>query len=177
MTARLVRQLRRMRGDWPCYALLALIWTLASVRVLVDPTPRLPILFNVTPSLPYLVAVVDYRARGVARGDFVIFSFGGEAVRHVPGLRGQPFFKRVGGVAGDRVEVRGRRVYVNGADAGQAKRFAAVSRLALEPIAATVIPAGYLYMQGADADSFDSRYRLCGLVAERDVLAVVRPLF
>ncbi|KQW93199.1 hypothetical protein ASC94_11025 [Massilia sp. Root418] len=177
MKACLTRQLRRMRADWPCYALLAAVWLLACVRVLVDPVPRLPILFNVTPSLPYLVAVVDYSALGVAKGDYVIFSFRGEAVRHVPGLRGQPFFKRVAGVAGDRIEVRGRAVLVNGVDAGLAKRYAVVSRLALEPIAATVIPAGYLYMQGVDADSFDSRYRLCGLVAERDVLAVVRPLF
>lgn len=173
----LMRHMRGMRRDWPCYALLAAVWALAWTRVLVDPTPRLPILFNVTPSLPYWVAIVDYGARGVARGDYVIFSFHGDAVRHFPGLRGQPFFKRVAGTAGDQVTVHERRVFVNGADAGMAKRFAAVSRLALEPIAATVIPAGYLYMQGTDADSFDSRYRLCGLVARRDVLAVVRPLF
>ncbi|MES2260628.1 MAG: conjugative transfer signal peptidase TraF [Pseudomonadota bacterium] len=169
--------LRAIRRDWQCYALLTSIWLLAMVRVLIDPTPRLPILFNVTPSLPYLVAVVDYGARGVGRGDYVIFAFRGDAVRHFPGLRGQPFFKRVAGVAGDLVEVRERRVFVNGVEAGFAKRFATVSQLALEPIAVTVIPAGYLYMQGANPDSFDSRYMLCGLVATSDVLAVVRPLF
>ncbi|GAB2855818.1 hypothetical protein GCM10027277_25480 [Pseudoduganella ginsengisoli] len=172
-----MRHLRRMWRDWPCYALLAVVWLLATLRVLVDPTPRLPILFNVTPSLPYWVAIVDYGAHGVARGDYVIFAFRGDAVTHFPGLRGQPFFKRVAGVAGDLVTVREHRVFVNGTDMGMAKRFATVSRLALEPIAATVIPAGYLYMQGLNADSFDSRYRLCGLVAQRDVLAVVRPLF
>lgn len=174
---RLLQLLWAIRADWPCYLMLAAVWLLASIRVLLDPTPRLPLLFNVTPSLPYLVAAVHYGARGVSRGDYVIFSFQGEGVRHFPGLRGQPFFKRVAGVAGDRVHVLGRRVFVNGVHAGLAKPFASVSHLALEPIAATVIPAGYFYMQGTGDDSFDSRYQLCGLVPEHDVLAVVRPLF
>lgn len=169
--------LRELRRHWVLYTVFSLIWTLATVRLLVDPAPRLPLLFNVTPSLPYLVAVVDYRARSPRRGDYVIFAFHGGAVRHFPGLRGQPFFKRIGGAAGDRVDVVGRTVRINGVLVGEAKRFAAATRLALEPIADTVIPPGYLYMQGVDADSFDSRYRLCGLVPERDVLAVVRPLF
>ena len=177
MTRFLTHCLRELRAHWLPYLLLGAIWTLATVRLLVDPTPRVPLLFNFTPSLPYMVAVVDYRAGAPQRGDYVIFAFRGEAVRYFRGLRGQPFFKRVAGVAGDRVEVHDRVVHLNGVAVGTVKRFATVTRLALEPIVATVIPAGYLYMQGFDADSFDSRYRLCGLVAERDVLAVVRPLF
>lgn len=175
--SRLIQLARAMRRDWLCYALLAAIWLLASIRVLGDPTPRLPLLFNVTPSLPYLMAVVRYAEPAVSRGDYVIFSFRGEGVHHFPGLRNQPFFKRVAGVAGDRVHVLGRSVFINGVHVGLAKPFAAVSHVALEPIDATVIPTGFFYMQGTGADSFDSRYRLCGLVPVRDVLAVVRPLF
>lgn len=174
---RLLQLVRAMRRDWLCYALLAAIWLLASIRVLGDPTPRLPLLFNVTPSLPYLMAVVHYTAPAVSRGDYVIFSFRGKGVRYFPGLRNQPFFKRVAGVAGDRIHVLGRSVFINGVHVGLAKPYAAVSHMALEPIDATVIPAGFFYMQGTDADSFDSRYRLCGLVPVHDVLAVVRPLF
>ncbi|WP_395401122.1 hypothetical protein ACHMW6_25800 [Pseudoduganella sp. UC29_106] len=75
------------------------------------------------------------------------------------------------------MRVDGRRVLVNGKEVGQAKRFAAVTMLPLEPIEPLVIPAHYLYMQGTSPDSFDSRYRISGLVHDRDVIAVVRPLF
>ncbi|NVD97705.1 conjugative transfer signal peptidase TraF [Massilia sp. BJB1822] len=166
-----------MRRCWYLYLPLGAIWTLAAVRVLVDPVPRVPLLFNVTPSLPYTVAVVQYGVRQVGRGDYVIYACRGQAAMLFPGLAGQPFFKRVGGVAGDRVQVVGRRVFVNGADAGQAKRYAAASKLLLEPIADAVIPPQYFYMQGSSPDSFDSRYRITGLVRADDIIAVVRPLF
>ena len=44
----------------PCWVVLLLagIWGLAYVRLFIDPTPRVPLLFNVTPSLPYTVALV-----------------------------------------------------------------------------------------------------------------------
>ena len=75
------------------------------------------------------------------------------------------------------MRVEGRSVLVNGQNMGVAKRFAAATRLPLEPIAPTVIPPHYLYMQGTSPDSFDSRYRLSGLVHVADVIAVVRPVF
>ncbi|WP_256081030.1 conjugative transfer signal peptidase TraF [Massilia sp. YIM B04103] len=166
-----------MRRRWYLYLPLGAIWTLAAVRVLVDPVPRVPLLFNVTPSLPYTVAVVQYGSRQIGRGDYVIYACQGQAAMLFPGLAGQPFFKRVSGVAGDRVQVVDRRVFVNGADAGQAKRYAAASKLPLEPIADAVIPPQYFYMQGSSPDSFDSRYRITGLVRADDIIAVVRPLF
>ncbi|MBB3122171.1 conjugative transfer signal peptidase TraF [Pseudoduganella violacea] len=169
--------LHHARRRWYLYLPLGAIWSLAAVRVLVDPAPRLPLLFNVTPSLPYTVAIVQYGAGPVRRGDYVIYACRGPAARLFPGLAGQPFFKRVGGVPGDQVQVVGRRVFVNGADAGQAKRYTAASRLPLEPIADAVIPPRYFYMQGTSPDSFDSRYRITGLVRADDIIAVVRPLF
>jgi len=169
--------LSHVRQRWYLYVPLTIVWALAGVRVFVDPAPQLPLLFNVTPSLPYTVAIVERRGERIERGDFVIYAFRGAAVAHFPGLSRQPFFKRVGGVAGDVVGVYGRRVLVNGEDMGQAKRFAAGTRLPLEPIEPTVIPLHYLYMQGTSPDSFDSRYRISGLVHDRDVIAIVRPLF
>ena len=47
----------------------------------------------------------------------------------------------------------------------------------LEPIAETVIPPGHYYVQGTHPNSFDSRYSASGLVAARQVIGRVRPLF
>jgi conjugal transfer pilin signal peptidase TrbI len=169
--------LAHVRQRWYLYAPLSCIWGLAVFRVFVDPVPHVPLLFNVTPSLPYTVAIVSRRTDHVVRGDYVIYAFSGPAIEMFPGLARQPFFKRVGGVAGDRVQVDGRRVLVNGTDVGLAKRFAAVGNVPVEPIEPSTIPPKYLYMQGTSPDSFDSRYRISGLVHLRDVVAVVRPLF
>lgn len=157
--------------------LVALVWTMALVRLFVDSTPWLPVLFNWTGSLPYRVAYVEYGSRSISRGDLVVYSFTGEAGKSdYPGLRNQPFFKLVAGMPGDRVSVRGRDVFVNGAFVGTAKTHA-FDRRPLEPIAPTVIPPGYFYVMGTTADSFDSRYRSSGLVDARSVIAKVRPIF
>ena len=152
------------------------IWCLAFIRVFLDPTPHLPLLFNWTPSVPYHVALVRYGDRTLKRGDFVIYAFDGEAQRIYPGLRAQPFFKQIAGLPGDRVSVVGRQVFVNSKDVGFAKA-CTFDRRPLAPIIATVIPAGYYYVQGTHPDSFDSRYRASGLVRADQVIGKVTPLF
>ena len=169
--------LRHARRRWYLYLILLVIWTLAYIRVFVDATPRLPILFNVSGSLPYSVAIVNYRAHGIHRGDFVIYAFDGPAQAVFPELHHQPFFKIVRGIAGDAVTVQGRRVFVNGQDVGLAKTHTSVKHLRLDPIAETVIPPSYFYVQGTGPDSFDSRYSINGLVPARAILGVVIPLF
>jgi conjugal transfer pilin signal peptidase TrbI len=171
---------RLLRGDlrrrWYLFALLALIWALASMRLFVHHTPLLPVMFNWTPSLPYRVVYVDYFDRSLSRGDLIVYSFEGEAaLRDFPGLRHQPFFKRVVGLPGDAVTVRDRDVFVNGQSVGRAKTHT-FDRRPLMPIQSTVIPPGYLYVQGTSPDSFDSRYRSTGLVRQSDTKAKVRPI-
>ncbi|WP_426078217.1 conjugative transfer signal peptidase TraF [Janthinobacterium sp. PSPC3-1] len=168
---------RHARRRWYLYLVLLGIWTLAYIRVFFDATPRLPILFNVSGSLPYTMAIVNYRAQGIHRGDFVIYAFEGPAQAVFPGLHHQPFFKIVRGVAGDKVTVLGRRVYVNGEEVGLAKTHTSVKHIPLDPIADIVIPPSYFYVQGTGVDSFDSRYRINGLVPARAILGVVIPLF
>ncbi|MDD5332882.1 MAG: conjugative transfer signal peptidase TraF [Rhodoferax sp.] len=155
---------------------MATIWGLACTRLYIDPTPRLPVLFNWTASLPYRVALVRQAPHAIERGDYIVFSFAGEAQATYPGLRGQPFFKQVRGLPGDVVTVVGRAVAVNGEVVGLAKAHAFDKR-PLEPIAATVIPSGHYYVQGTGPDSFDSRYRSSGLVRADQVIATVLPLF
>lgn len=168
---------RQARRDWLALLPVLAIWACALVRVLVDPTPHLPILFNWTPSLPYTVALLHYgKQPALQRGDFIVYAFVGEAQRRYSGLRAQPFFKQVKGVPGDRVTVAGRQVFVNGIAMGYAKP-ATFDRHPLTPIAETVIPPGYYYVQGAHPDSFDSRYRESGLVHQSQIIGKVTPLF
>ena len=166
-----------MRRRWYLFVLVAAVWMLAIVRLFVYHTPVLPLLFNWSASVPYRVVYVDYRSTKLTRGDLVVYAFEGEAARtNYPGLKDQPFFKRIAGVAGDTVTVADREVFINGVSVGRAKTHT-FDRRPLEPIEATVIPPGFLYVQGTSPDSFDSRYRASGLVAVRDVAAKVQPLF
>lgn len=168
--------LRHVRRRWYVYLPVFAVWSLAYARLFVDPTPRVPLLFNWTPSLPYRVALLQYGPHTLQRGDFIVFAFAGEAQTHYPGLRGQPFFKVVRGVPGDVVTVTGRQVAVNGQSVGVAKTQAYDHR-PLATIAPIVIPPGHYYVQGTHPDSFDSRYRESGLVRAEQVIGVVVPLF
>jgi conjugal transfer pilin signal peptidase TrbI len=161
---------------WPVYALLGAIWILATVRVLADPTPRIPLLFNWTPSLPYRVAWLERSPGHLARGDLVVYAFQGEAISAYPGLARQPFFKRIAGVPGDRIEVAERTVFVAGQCVGFAKRHTFDGHQ-LSPIGESEIPPGHYYMRGTSPDSFDSRYGEAGLVAAEAVIGRVHPWF
>lgn len=168
--------LRHVRRRWYLYLPVATIWGLAYTRLYIDPTPRLPVLFNWTASLPYHVALVQHSPHAIERGDYIVFYFAGEAQASYPGLRGQPFFKQVRGLPGDVVTVNGRAVAVNGEIVGLAKA-QAFDKRPLEPISATVIPPEHFYVQGTGPDSFDSRYRSSGLVRADQVITTVVPLF
>lgn len=168
--------LRHMRRRWYLYLPVFAIWGFAYTRLFIDPTPRVPVLFNWTPSLPYHVAWLQYGPHTLRRGDYVVFAFAGEAQADYPGLQGQPFFKIVRGLPGDTVTVLDRVVAVNGEIVGTAKTHT-FDRRPLDPIAATVIPPRHYYVQGSSPDSFDSRYRTSGLVSAEQVLGTVVPLF
>lgn len=167
---------QHMARRWYLYLAILVIWALAYVRVFFDPTPRVPVLFNWTGSLPFHVAWRQFVPSPLKRGDYVIFAFAGEAQTSYPGLAGQPFFKIVRGLPGDTITVTDRVVSINGVEVGKAK-MQAFDRRPLEPIEATVIPPGHYYVQGLGTDSFDSRYRSSGLVRADQVIASVVPLF
>lgn len=168
--------LGHMRRRWYLYLPVFAIWGFAYVRLFIDPTPRLPLLVNWTPSLPYRLALMQYQHPAAQRGDLIVFAFAGEAQAHYPGLRGQPFFKQVRGVPGDIVTVSERTVFVNGEAVGLAK-VRAFDGHPLAPIAPTVIPPGHFYVQGIGPHSFDSRYAESGLVRAEQVVGIVVPIF
>lgn len=166
---------RDARRRWYLVIPLAIVWILAYVRVFGEHRPIVPLLFNVTPSMPYSVAWLD-RGAPVAKGDYVLYAFHGSAEKQYPGLSGQPFFKMIAGTAGDRVRAVGRDLYVNDVFVGQAKERLFDGR-PVHPLSEQVIPSGYLYVRGTAPDSFDSRYRESGLVATSDVIGKVIPWF
>ncbi|WP_395401124.1 hypothetical protein ACHMW6_25805 [Pseudoduganella sp. UC29_106] len=84
-----------VRQRWYLYVPLTVIWALACLRMFVDPVPQLPLLFNVTPSLPYTVAIVQRRGERIERGDYVIYAFRGAATAHFPASPGNPFLSRL----------------------------------------------------------------------------------
>ncbi|BDI06086.1 hypothetical protein CATMQ487_30560 [Sphaerotilus microaerophilus] len=155
---------------------LLLIWVLAALRLFIDPSPRLPLLFNVTPSLPHHLVWLRQGGTKLRRGDLVVYRFEGEAAADRPGLRGQPFFKVLRGLPGDVVTVTSQSVALNGEPMGVAKTHSVDGR-ALHPIAAGVIPPGHFYVQGTGPDSFDSRYKESGLVRADQVLGTAVVLF
>jgi conjugal transfer pilin signal peptidase TrbI len=167
---------RFMLRRWYLFLPVFVIWAFAYVRLFVDPAPRVPLLFNWTPSLPYRVALMRPPAKELRRGDLVVFAFAGEAKQLYSGLSGQPFFKVVRGVPGDTVRVEGRAVFINDEPVGIAKTHT-FDRKPLTTVREQVIPDGRYYMQGTSPDSFDSRYRESGLVGIEMVLGVVIPLF
>jgi conjugal transfer pilin signal peptidase TrbI len=167
--------LAHMRKRWYLYGPVFAVWAFAYTRLFVDPTPRLPLLFNWTPSLPYHVAWMQPGTSKPQRGDLIVFRFDGPGQQRYPGLRGQPFFKRIAGLPGDVVAVQGRLVQVNGETIGLAKTHT-FDRHPLAPIGPLVIPHGHYFVQGTAADSFDSRYSDSGLVRFEQVLGVVVPL-
>lgn len=160
---------------WALTALL-LIWVLAALRLFIDPSPRLPLLFNVTPSLPHHLVWLRQDGTALRRGDLVVYRFEGESAADRPGLRGQPFFKVLRGLPGDVVTVSGLSVALNGEQMGMVKSHSFDGR-ALHPIAAGVIPPGHFYVQGTGPDSFDSRYRESGLVRADQVLGTAVVLY
>jgi conjugal transfer pilin signal peptidase TrbI len=131
------------------------------------------LLFNLTPSLPYVLAVLE-RGATVQRGDLVVFRFQGGEIG--PYLKGQWFFKRVAGMPGDTVSVEGQNVFVNATPVGFAKPRTHTGE-PLELIAPGPIPPGRYYVQGTHPDSFDSRYRVNGLIRADQIVGVAHPVF
>ena len=154
---------RHFRRRWYVYLPLALAWVVAQHYLL----------FNWTASLPYSMVWFD-SARNFTRGDLIVYRFDGQELMYLK--KGQRFFKRIGGMPGDRVSVENRRVLINGADVGIAKQYTLEGHR-LEPLEPGVIPAGYYYVQGTHEMSFDSRYRASGLVNVSQIIGKVHVIF
>jgi conjugal transfer pilin signal peptidase TrbI len=107
---------------------------------------------------PFRWFLIDRADRTARRGTLIAFAASGRQMG--PYFRdGQVIVKRVAGIPGDRVEVGLNHVRVNDLPVGQGL---ALARTLLQPPSAFLrgepVPAGHLWVMGATADSFDSRY-------------------
>lgn len=85
--------------------------------------------------------------------------------------------KGVCGVAGDVVTHKGRTVFVNGKKIGEAIAYSKLYNKNMELIDDMVIPKGYVFVCGTHEYSFDSRYKLVGLVDEKTFIGRATRLF
>jgi conjugal transfer pilin signal peptidase TrbI len=160
--------LRTCAPRWYLYLPIFAIWGFAYARLFIDATPRVPVLFNWTPSLPYRVAWLQHGPHPLQRGDFIVFSFAGEAQART-GITRPALLQ-------DRARLAGRR-----RDRRRPARWRSTARRSAwprprpttagrSPDCAHRHPAGHYYVQGTSPDSFDSRYQESGLVRAEQVL-------
>lgn len=113
--------------------------------------------------------VEPFKARPVS-GDLVYFR-----APENPYFDG-PVIKRVVGVPGDPIEVRGREVFVNGYEVGRAKPLTRTGE-PLNPVTFEIIPDNHVFVAGEHIDSYDSRYAEFGLVPDRLLLGKAKAIF
>ncbi len=127
--------------------------------------------FNETESLPFWAFVVDKSHKAPQRGDY--FQFLCPPNPYYPA--NSKFVKHVMGVPGDLVTIRGREFFINGVSVGIAKERSQTGRVAVmaQP---GVIPAGHYFMSAPHKDSLDSRYAMIGLIDQRRLVGIARPV-
>lgn len=133
------------------------------------------LLINASNSLPNWAFLLD-RTKEPVRGDIIFFEppLSPLLVRHF-GNAPRPFGKLVLGVAGDRVAVADREVFINGRPVGRAKlRSRRGETLELGP--AGIIPPNCYFVGTPHPDSFDSRYAVIGWLCGRQILGVGRAI-
>ena len=114
---------------------------------------------NLTESLDASVFLIDKLEKSVKPGELIAFSSRNAA----PIPDGITLIKRVAGVAGDRVTVKNRLVFINDEPIAFAKPASRTGE-ALHPVTSGVIAEGFFFALGEHTDSFDSRYVRPGLI-------------
>ena len=105
---------------------------------------------------PHRWFLIDRHDRDINQGAIIAFA----ALGLEPYFRdGQIIIKRAAGIAGDRVQVNPETVRVNGVEVGDGLALAGtLKRPAADFLRDDSVPPGHLWVMGATADSFDSRY-------------------
>ena len=134
-------------------------------------TGRYGFAINLTQSLPNWAFITDRQDKSLQRGDLMEFS--PPPTPYYPAKT--HFVKRVAGVAGDKVEAKGRRFYVAGQFVGLAKTRSKTGQVAaLGPVG--TIPPGHYFVVGEHVDSLDSRYGLIGWIGAERVIGKAVPV-
>ena len=118
--------------------------------------------FCVTDSLDRINGMIAWRTPNVKRGDFAYIK------GHKNALFKKDFVKRVVGLPGDSIELKGDCLWVANRCVGKLLNVAR-NGLPLTPIAQGAVPMGYIFVVGDHERSFDSRYQEFGLVKQSEV--------
>jgi conjugal transfer pilin signal peptidase TrbI len=115
---------------------------------------------------PHRWFLIDRHDRDITQGEIIAFA----ALGLGPYFRdGQVIIKRAAGVPGDRIQVDPATVRINGAKVGEGLALAGTLKRPPEDfLRDDIVPPGHLWMMGATADSFDSRY--WGFLREHQVI-------
>jgi conjugal transfer pilin signal peptidase TrbI len=115
---------------------------------------------------PHRWFLIDRHDRDITQGEIIAFA----ALGLGPYFRdGQVIVKRAAGVRGDRIQVDPETLRINGAKVGEGLALAGtLKRLQEDFLRDDIVPSGHLWMMGATADSFDSRY--WGFLPEQRVI-------
>lgn len=127
---------------------------------------------NVSQSLPGALYLIE-KGDLPKRGEYVAFTYRSDFLYP----QGTRFLKRVMGTAGDSVQSRDHKYYVNGAFVGEAKPATSTGRPIRELGFSGVIPPGHYYAMADHPLSLDSRYEAVGLVSASQVIGKAFKLF
>jgi conjugal transfer pilin signal peptidase TrbI len=105
---------------------------------------------------PYRWFLIDRHDHDITQGEIIAFA----AIGLGPYFQdGQIIIKRAAGVPGDRIQVDPETVRINGAKVGGGLALAGtLKRPPDDFLRDDSVPPGHLWVMGATADSFDSRY-------------------
>lgn len=133
---------------------------------------RFEFAINVSDSLPGNIFIIQ-KGTLPAKGDYVAFVYQNDFL--FP--RGMHLLKRVAGIAGDTVNSRDHKYYVNREFVGDALPVTSKGFPISESALNGRIPSGYYYAQADHPRSFDSRYAALGLVPSDCVIGKAHKVF
>lgn len=127
---------------------------------------------NVSQSLPGALYLIE-KGDLPKQGEYFAFDYQSDFLYP----QGTRFLKRVMGTAGDSVQSRDHKYYVNGAFVGEAKPATSTGRPIRELGFSGVIPPGHYYAMADHPLSLDSRYEAVGLVSASQIIGKAFRLF
>jgi len=150
------------RGQWKRAAKACLI-TVVAFYLLHE---NVGILINRTESLPQKL-FLHLKTWPAQKGEYTV-------IRH--SSYPFPLIKQIKGEGGDRLHYEERELWLNDQKIGRAFSVSSSGKK-LTPIAAQIIPKGFVFLAATHPKSFDSRYEEMGLISRRALQGRAVPLW
>ena len=152
------------------FSILFILWGICFIHYL---SSYAILAFNRTASLNGYLYLVVKNPEEIHRGDLVAFY---PPPNNPFNKNDEWFVKQVVGMAGDEIIVKDRIFFINNVELGKAKE-STLSGYELEALPAGTISNNKYFVWTSHKDSFDSRYKLVGLIDEKDIFGTAYLLF